>query len=430
MILQFWLAAVLMLIIAGAVFVFPFVRKKNKTQENAASRNQLNKSLYEVRLAELEQDEEQGLVADKDKIITELQHNLLDDVNEQQMKSAVKKSSWIWIPGLVVLIFGSISMYLSVGAYQKTTDWENVLQRYPALQNKLFNDRSSQPSEQDLRDMMLGLRTQLAANDNDADGWLLYSRLAMVFKDGELGLSAVKKAHQLDPESLDIRLVYIQLKMQMGDDYSQNQAETMLAKVLQDYPNELEAWSMYAFMALEKQDYVSAVERWKKMQTLVEPESEQAAILQDSIAYALKQINGAVVEGDKVQGHKTATVHKTEKTIQAVGEAYQVQISVDQKIAVPENGFLFVYAQSTGGPAMPIAALKMNISGFPVTVELSDANSMMEGVKLSDYPEFIIKARISSDGNINSKSERWQGESPIIKAGQDTDIKLFISQQL
>ncbi|WP_028862506.1 c-type cytochrome biogenesis protein CcmI [Psychromonas aquimarina] len=430
MILQFWLAAVLLLIIAGAVFVLPFLREKNKAQADAASRNQLNKSLYEVRLAELEQDEAQGLLVDKAKIVTELQHNLLDDTSEQLPAAAVKKSSWIWLPGLVVLVFGSLSLYWSVGAYQQTAQWQDVLQRYPALQNKLFNDRSSQPSEQDLRDIMLGLRTQLAADENDADGWLLYSRLAMVFKDGELALNAVKKAHQLDPESLDIRLVYIQLKMQMGDEYSQNQAEVMLMKVLQDYPNELEAWSMYAFMALEKQDYISAVERWKKMLTLIDPESEQAAILQDSIAYAHKQINGASVESDAVQAHKAMPTAKVEKTIQAVGQTYQVQISVDKKVTVPENGFLFVFAQSAGGPAMPIAALKMNISSFPVTVELSDANSMMEGVKLSDYPEFIIKARISSDSNVNSKADRWQGESPVIKAGQETDIKLLISQQL
>lgn len=417
MILQFWLGVILLLMVACVVFAFSFIARKNRANKNGAARNLLNRNLYDIRLDEIEKDEQQGLILDKDKIITELQHNLLDDTLDSPVEKAPEAQKWLWLPGVLLLILGSVSLYWSVGSYQQLDNWQNVLQRYPALQEKLFNDPDSRPSDQDFRDIMLGLRTHLAQAPDDADGWLLYSRLGMVFNDLELALNAVKKAYALNPDSVEIRLIYIQLKMQMSDQYSQQQAETMLLNLLKDKPDNLDAWSMYAFMALEKQDFSSAIERWQKMVSLVDQDSQQAAILHDSIAYAKKQMAEA---GNPV----IETPQQAE--VAAVGERYQVQITLADEVNLPENGFLFVFAQQPGAK-MPIAAVKMKITAFPVTVELSDANSMM-GDKLSQHAEFIIKARISSDGGITSGT--WQGETPLIKSGEKQKIKLLIAQPL
>lgn len=417
MILQFWLGVILLLMVACVVFAFSFIARKNRANKNGAARNLLNRNLYDIRLDEIEKDEQQGLILDKDKIITELQHNLLDDTLDSPVEKAPEAQKWLWLPGVLLLILGSVSLYWSVGSYQQLDNWQNVLQRYPALQEKLFNDPDSRPSDQDFRDIMLGLRTHLAQAPDDADGWLLYSRLGMVFNDLELALNAVKKAYALNPDSVEIRLIYIQLKMQMSDQYSQQQAETMLLNLLKDKPDNLDAWSMYAFMALEKQDFSSAIERWQKMVSLVDQDSQQAVILHDSIAYAKKQMAEA---GSPV----IETPQQAE--VAAVGERYQVQITLADEVNLPKNGFLFVFAQQPGAK-MPIAAVKMKITAFPVTVELSDANSMM-GDKLSQHAEFIIKARISSDGGITSGT--WQGETPLIKSGEKQKIKLLIAQPL
>ena len=72
----------------------------------------------------------------------------------------------------------------------------------------------------------------------------------------------------------------------------------------------------------------------------------------------------------------------------------------------------------------------MPILDFPVSVELSDLNAMMQDVKLSDYPEFKVKARISTDGTVNQSDGQWFGESEVIKAGQTSPINIKINQQL
>lgn len=434
MIIQFWLGAILLLIIASAIFVIPFLSTKKNAANSIDKRNQLNRDLYDVRIKELEQDDEQGLIIDKNKIVSELQHNLLDDINDKKLALTTNEGRLLWLPGLVLLIAGSIAMYWSIGAYQQVNDWEETLQRYPALQDKLFNDLKNSPTEQDLRDIMLGLRTQLASEPNDADGWLLYSRLAMVFKDLELSLDAIKKAYALKPNSADIRLVYIQLKMQKGDDYSQQQAELMLAKLLVERPTDLQAWSMYAFMALEQQDFASAINRWQKMLALTDITAEQVKMITGSISYAKRQLSAQQGEPYEIVAVNEATVEELEAQKTDVDEngapIYTVNISVSENVVIPDSGFIIVYAQAISGPKIPIAAIKLALTSFPFSTQISDVNAMMQGIKLSDQSEFVIKARLSISGDVMNKSGDWQGVSHVIKTGQVAPINIIIKDQL
>jgi len=437
MIVQFWLGAILLLIIASAIFVTPFLAAKREAKNNTQDkRNQLNRALYDIRLAELEQDDQQGLLIDKDKIVSELQHNLLDDISEEKITSTSNKGRLMWLPGLLLLTLGSAAMYWSVGAYQEVAKWEDTLQRYPALQDRLFNDPAVRPTEQELRDIMLGLRSKLANDSNDAQGWLLYSRLGMVFKDTALALDAIKKAYALDPKAKDIVLVYAQLKMQSGDEYAAQEAQQLLAEFLSTNPNELEAWSMYAFMALELQDFRAAITRWEKMLTLIDSSSEQAGMLRDSIDYAKKQIQSEQLEGNSSTSEaelnaQPAPPVEQEVLLDEAGEAiYKINISVADNVLVPQSGFMIVYAQAVAGPKIPIAAVKLELSQLPVSVHLSDADAMMQGVKLSDQSEFVIKARLSHTGDVTRKEGDWQGTSSVIKKGQLAAINITITEQL
>lgn len=434
MILQFWLGAILLLIIASAIFMIPFLVAKKEAKKNSLdNRNQLNRALYDVRLAELENDEQQGLLIDKDKIIAELQHNLLDDIEDHSSVATTNKNKFLWLPGLLLLTLGSVAMYWSVGAYQEVDDWQNTLQRYPALQEKLFNDANAQPTEQDLRDIMLGLRTHLASEPKDADGWLLYSRLGLVFKDTGLAMDAVKKAYHLNPTSVDTVLVYAQLKMQQGDEYDQQQAELMLKNLLVANPTEMQAWSMYAFMALEKQDYVAAIQRWQTMLTLSNISIEQAGMLRDSIRYAKKQLQTQPVELTQATSDIQPTIEPEIAPVtldEAGAPIYTVNISVANNVIVPNTGFLIVYAQAVVGPKAPIAAVKVALTTLPASIQLADANAMIEGMKLSDQGEFIIKVRLSKSGNVMNKEGDWQGVSEVITAGQPNVVNIIINEQL
>ncbi|MEL0657978.1 c-type cytochrome biogenesis protein CcmI [Psychromonas arctica] len=434
MILQFVIAALLLLVIFSVVVAIHFIRdkaNKNTTQER---RNQLNHELYDIRVKEVEDDIQQGVVLDKETMIAELQYNLLDDIDDVEDKNSSTEtkqnnSPRIWIPGVIFLILATIALYWSVGAFKEVNDWQGTLQRYPEIHKKLFEDNDATPNEKELEDLMLGLRTHLASEPGDAQGWVLYSRLGRVFKDKELALGAIKKAIEAAPNNAEIELEYIELKMKIGDEHSQATAELMLNRFLQRYPDNYEGWSMYGFMALQQENFLGAIERWQKMLALVGQNSEKASMLKNSIAYAQEQL-----ALQKQPETKTAMVEQsspdqnTDKPA-IVGPAYEVNITLSDQVNYTQNSTLFVYAQPVSGSSMPIAAIKLPISTFPVKVILSDANEMVKGIKLSDHSQFIIKARISADGSVNKEASQWIGTSTVINAGEKSAINIEIDQQ-
>ncbi|MCK5819456.1 MAG: c-type cytochrome biogenesis protein CcmI [Psychromonas sp.] len=299
MILQFWLFVILLLIMASIIFILPFVRgyKLSIKKEDSMSRNQLNSDLYAVRLAEIEQDDAQGLIIDKEDIIEELQHNLLDDIHETPSGIETRKNALIWLPGILFLILGSVGMYLSLGTYKEVKHLDNVLENYKSLQHKLFDKSNQKVTQQDLKDFSLGLRVQLNQKPNDPSGWLLYSRLEMMFGHYGVATSAIDKAYALDSQSIDIRLVYIELKMQSEDLDDQHKSQKMVVVLLKEDPNEVDAWSLYAFMALQAKEYKSAIFRWNKMLKLVDPHSKKAILIRDSIVF----VQGKIAEKIKAQ---------------------------------------------------------------------------------------------------------------------------------
>lgn len=426
MILQFVIASALLLVVFCVAMVIPFIRSKSTDIVDKERRNQLNHDLYDVRLKEVDADIDQGVVIDKEVMITELQHNLLDDINESQpVKSNTAK--WIWVPGVIALISLSVALYWTVGAFKEVSDWEASLQRYPEIHKNLFEKPDARPNEQELKDLMLGLRSHLANEPNDAQGWVLYSRLGRVFKDKELALGAIKKALKAEPDNVEIELEFIELKMKMNDEYAQATAKSMLKKVLKKHPDNYDAWSMYGFMALQKEDFGGAIFAWKKMLGLVDENSEKASMLNSSITYARQQLaSKGNTEPKQVQA-KVAEPAKKEPLIE--GAAYYVNVTLSEQVTYAKNSTLFIYAQSVGGPPMPIAAIKLPITEFPVKVVLSDANAMMQGVKLSDHKQFIIKARISADGTVNKTSGQWFGKSGVINAGDKAAINIEINEQ-
>jgi len=431
MILQFVIAALLLLVIFSVVVAIHFMRDKENKNTTQERRNQLNHELYDIRVKEVEDDIQQGVVIDKDTMIAELQYNLLDDIEEtdSNINSKQNNSQRIWIPGVIFLVLASVALYWSVGAFKEVNDWQGTLQRYPEIHKKLFEDNDATPNEKELEDLMLGLRTHLANEPNDAQGWVLYSRLGRVFKDKELALGAIQKAIEAAPNNAEIELEYIELKMKIGDEYSQATAESMLNRFLQKYPENYEGWSMYGFMALQQENFLGAIERWQKMLTLVDQKSDKASMLKNSIAYAQEQLVLQKTPETKMLTVEQSNPEKMPDTPAIVGLAYEVNIALSTQVSYTKNSTLFVYAQSVSGSPMPIAAIKLPIKTFPVKVTLSDANAMVEGVKLSDHPQFTIKARISADGTVNKNTGQWSGKSDVINAGDESAINIIIDQQ-
>ncbi|MCF5902065.1 c-type cytochrome biogenesis protein CcmI [Aeromonas veronii] len=405
----FWIVIAGLLVLVSLALVVPLWRGEGK---QSISRSALNKQLYRQRLLEIGEEREQGVLAEESDSLVELQRSLLDDIPDVE-QTARSGKSLIWIPGVLVLLVVSLGLYYKLGSWQEVSRWQDASSRLGELSNRILVERDAQVTEQDLLDFTLALRTRLKDEPNDYRGWLLLGRLALDGNDPEMASEALERAYTLAPQKSLVAVPYAQALMMTGDEA---QADALLQAAIAQDPDNIEARSVYAFMALQKEDFQTALARWQAMLPLMEKGTPRYVMVERSMEYARAQLkqrgievtNSGVAKAGAVEGQPLAMKE---------GE-FPIHVTLAAGIQMPEDAHLFVFAVVPNGPPMPIAVKRIAGPTLPVTLSLGDGDAMMEGSKLAAYPELQFKARLSRGGNVMNKEGAFEGVSVSVKTAE------------
>lgn len=401
----FWIVIAALLVLASLALILPLLRGEGR---QSISRSALNKQLYRQRLLEIGEEREQGILAEESESLVELQRSLLDDIPDVE-QSARGGKSLIWIPGVLVLVVVSLGLYYQLGAWQEVSRWQDASSRLGELSNRILVERDSEVTEQDLLDFTLGLRTRLKEEPNDYRGWLLLGRLTLDGNDPEMAREALERAYSLAPQKAMVAVPYAQALMMTGEEA---RADQLLQAAIAQDPANIEARSVHAFMALQKEDFQTALVRWRAMLPLLEQGSTRHAMVERSIEYAEQQLRQ---RGISVTAAPAAQAGQGSAQVLAVKEGeYPLHITLAPGIQLPEDAHLFVFAVIPNGPPMPIAVKRIPGPQLPLTLSLGDGDAMMEGSKLAAYPELQFKARLSRGGNVMNKEGAFEGVSVTV----------------
>ncbi|ASU22699.1 c-type cytochrome biogenesis protein CcmI [Vibrio qinghaiensis] len=396
----FWLST-LILTFFGCVFIaLPIF--KNRANDDAAVRDELNKAIFKNRLAELHEETQEGLVDSEQELIADLKQSLLDDIPAQsvQRNSSYVSPMVVLIPSILLVVILSYGFYLKFGAASQVKQWQQVNANLPALSKKMMSPEGAALSDDEMDDLTLALRTRLHYQPQDATGWLLLGRIGLANRDIETSIGSMKKAYALDPKDADVKLGYAQALMLSQDELDQNQArEILTALVQQDYVD-LRVFSLLAFDAFERQDYPAAMKYWRLMQQMIGPEDSRYEMLSRSIERAQSKMQPKAIDGKMVP----------------------VTISLGAGVTLEQNAVLIVSVHSSDGAPMPVAAARYPLTQFPIKVVLDDSNSMVQGRKLSDLAQLIVRVRLDTDGNVSTKQGDWFGESAAMSLGQPVEV--------
>ena len=401
----FWIVIAALLVLASLALILPLWRGEGR---QSISRSALNKQLYRQRLLEIGEEREQGILAEESESLVELQRSLLDDIPDVEQTARGGKSL-IWIPGVLVLVVVSLGLYYQLGAWQEVSRWQDASSRLGELSNRILVERDSEVTEQDLLDFTLGLRTRLKEEPNDYRGWLLLGRLTLDGNDPEMAREALERAYSLAPQKAMVAVPYAQALMMTGEEA---RADQLLQAAIAQDPANIEARSVHAFMALQKEDFQTALVRWRAMLPLLEKGSTRHAMVERSIEYAEQQLRQ---RGIAVTAAPAAQAGQGSAQVLAVKEGeYPLHITLAPGIQLPEDAHLFVFAVIPNGPPMPIAVKRIPGPQLPLTLSLGDGDAMMEGSKLAAYPELQFKARLSRGGNVMNKEGAFEGVSVTV----------------
>lgn len=396
----FWLST-LILTFFGCVFIaLPIL--KNRANNDAALRDELNKAIFKNRLAELHEETQEGLVDSEQELIADLKQSLLDDIPAQSVQgnSSHVSPMVVLIPSILLLVILSYGFYLKFGAASQVEQWQQVNANLPALSKKMMSPEGAALSDDEMNDLTLALRTRLHYQPQDATGWLLLGRIGLANRDIETSIGSMKKAYALDPKDADVKLGYAQALMLSQDELDQNQArEILTALVQQDYVD-LRVFSLLAFDAFERQDYPAAMKYWRLMQQMIGPKDSRYEMLSRSIERAQSKMQPKAIDGKMVP----------------------VTISLGDGVTLEQNAVLIVSVHSSDGAPMPVAAARYPLTQFPIKVVLDDSNSMVQGRKLSDLAQLIVRVRLDTDGNVSTKQGDWFGESAPMSLGQPVEV--------
>lgn len=406
----FWIVIAALLALVSLALVLPLWRGEGK---QSISRSALNKQLYRQRLLEIGEEREQGVLAEEQDTLIELQRSLLDDIPDVEQTARGGKSM-IWIPGVLVLVVVSLGLYYKLGSWQEVSRWQDANSRLGELSNRILVERDAEVTEQDLLDFTLALRTRLKDEPNDYRGWLLLGRLSLDGNDPEMAREALERAYGLAPQKAMVAVPYAQALMMTGDDA---QADQLLRMAIAQDPANIEARSVYAFMALQKEDFKTALQRWREMLPLMEKGSTRYTMVERSIDYAEQQLKKRGMASAVVPAEASGQNVASDQVLEVKAGEFPLKVTLADGIALPEDAHLFVFAVIPNGPPMPIAVKRISGPHFPLTLSLGDGDAMMEGNKLAAYPELQFKARLSRGGNVMNKEGAFEGVSVPVATG-------------
>jgi cytochrome c-type biogenesis protein CcmH len=151
--------------------------------------------------------------------------------------------------------------------------------------------------------------------------------------------------------------------------------------------------------AFESQHFDQAVTYWTRLLAVLPPDDPSRGALEGGIKRAsdkLVQSGGQPADAQAV-------------AVQGARMKVRVALSASVQAKVQPGDSVFVFARAVSGPPAPLAVKRVTVADLPLEAELSDADAMMPQLKLSNFAEVQLVARVSRAGQ--PTAGEWVGRS-------------------
>jgi cytochrome c-type biogenesis protein CcmH len=170
-------------------------------------------------------------------------------------------------------------------------------------------------------------------------------------------------------------------------------------------------------------DTVEAARLWKKLEVLLPAGSDSQKEVQDLLSKLAAESPQARTQPEAPQ---TAKVPDSKNSTASIKVEVSLSPGLQNKYQATDT--VFIYAQAVSGPKIPLAIVRKQVSDLPLTVSLDDTLAMMPTMKLSNFSEVKLLARISKSGNAITQPDDLIGVIERVELSDKNTYKIVISE--
>lgn len=441
---SFWVVTGI-LIVGALLFIIPTLLRKGGP-ETGMIRNTANVTIYRDQLAELEADLNSDVLTREqyEQSKRELQQRMLQDVpaGETVTAATLAGNNQHNIVTIVLLVLAipilAISLYLWVGNTKGLTP--QAVEPAPAP----MMDNAAAPGHQNFSSVLDNLTARLKDQPDDLEGWVMLGRTYAIMQRFNEARDAYKKVLALSPDNPEFITDYADIVAMTNNGSLIGEPEQLVNKALKLDANNGKALALAGTVEFEKKNYAKAAAHWEKLMLQIPPESKLAQSVRESIAEAKSLAGGgkgsSMMASQQNQGdlppspppsNAMAGAAAGRGTGAAGANSISGKVTISPSLAgkAAASDTLFIFARAKTGPKAPLAIMRLRAADLPATFALTDAMAMIPEMKISNFPEVVVGARISKSGKAFPESGDLQGFSQPVSMGAK-DLHIVIDQQV
>jgi cytochrome c-type biogenesis protein CcmH len=371
----------------------------------APQADQLNLAVLRDQLRELEADREQGSIDAEAYTAArrELEQRVAEDVHLAPRAAIAPGTTaaprWQAAVLALVLVAGAGALYTTLGTPQALVAPGAAP---AAAAGQALDPHTSTEAEA----MVAKLAERMAREPNDPNGWALLARSYSAMGRFVAASGAYSRLIALIPDDAQILSDYADVLAMTQSQKLRGDPERLLARALAADPKNVKALILSGDAAFERSDLASAAVHWQAALVNAPPGSEFAQMARDNLAHINAPVEGAAAAS-------------------ATAVSGRVELDPALRAQVADTDTVFIVAKAADGPRFPLAVLRKQVRDLPLQFTLDDTMGMMPGVKLSQFPQLVVTARISKTGNAIAAPGDLESSPQPAKPG-DTQIQLRI----
>ncbi|WP_409278257.1 c-type cytochrome biogenesis protein CcmI [Pseudomonas defluvii] len=395
---DFWLAAGLLLLVALSFLLIPVLRGRRAQLEE--DRTALNVALYQERVAELQAQQAAGVLSAEQLASgrDEAARELLDDTENAEPARLARLGKPLPLLAAVLVPLMALGLYLHFGASDKVALTQEFAQ-----------------APQSLEEMTARLERAVAAQPDSAEGLYFLGRAYMAQERSADAAKTFERAVGLAGRQPELLGQWAQALYFANGKQWTPQLQALTDEALKADPQEVTSLGLLGIAAFEGQRYQQAIDYWNRLLAQLPAGDASRAALEGGVARAADRLKASGVE-------PVTTPAVSDKAPARL--KVRVELAAALKDKVQPGDSVFIFARASEGPPMPLAVKRVTVAQLPIEVELADSDAMMPSMKLSNFPEVQLVARVSRAGQ-PTKGE-WIGRSSPLASSTEAQQHLTI----